>query len=690
MLGRNREEQEYLEKLRQIRIQNMKDRRAIRGGNVAEHADNKASEDSEERKKKVEALKLQAEQWAEMKKKELEKQRQGIVPVKPATPVPMTGALQAIGALDGAQNAQAGSQGSAGSLTNAMKAVAGTSPESDRPQSAHQMKKDSILKKLNEKNPARGKWKEPASPAVPEEVDRRRWGAPASPAINAAEEEAPESARSQWGAQKNLHLTNVPLELTGSQMEATSVRDQVIKMNAAGGKDKEVGRSQWGRRSDVVRALDKMPISQDTVTINGSPEAPSPAPQGPPSPAPQGPPVGVGSTITIIQKPPGQGAISGEDGKNLQTARRPLPAPPRSGTIVLSHGSIGVSVPVVDESDSAQVDVKTTPTATEAEDKGKLKNDLTRDGAKSVQMNLTSGNFDLRNVKLLRTISEPDLTSLCAAHADESTAKDSLPVTPATLRRHHSLDLTVVPEGDFDEVDNSPLDAQDDEFAEEDILILANDEDNDSDENEGDDEDDDIRSMRETMQSIIDNSDEEEKDKTLVSLQTSGSETSNKKEHAKKKSRASKKTEEAQNEQPANSKDEEEEEKADDGDDERNDDSDEANLQKQTLADVLKLENEDSDEDSTFGDDDQDGGKGYDDRFGRLEQLRKELETALGVNKLVEVYQVIQKFQEDDEGNIEDGAKEAIKILGASREHLFPKIFQLVMSDTAFQEGKAV
>lgn len=50
---------------------------------------------------------------------------------------------------------------------------------------------------------------------------------------------------------------------------------------------------------------------------------------------------------------------------------------------------------------------------------------------------------------------------------------------------------------------------------------------------------------------------------------------------------------------------------------------------------------DDSDDETTFGDDDNETSKDYD-RFGRLEQLRKDLETELGVEQLVEVYKTVQ------------------------------------------------
>ncbi|XP_059172522.1 uncharacterized protein LOC131953377 [Physella acuta] len=193
-----------------------------------------------------------------MKKKELEEQRQGIVPVKPSTPaVPMTGALQAIGAINVANKPSVGQaeEKPAVPLTNALQAIAGAASETERPKSSHQVKKDNILKKLNDKNPSRGKWGPPASPAVTEEEERRRWGPPASPVVEPATQGEEDSSRSHWGGGKNLHLSQVPLEMTGSKMEATTRRDQVIRLTE---EDKDAQRSRWKRKSDVVKALDNI------------------------------------------------------------------------------------------------------------------------------------------------------------------------------------------------------------------------------------------------------------------------------------------------------------------------------------------------------------------------------------------------------------------------------------------------
>jgi len=47
-----------------------------------------------------------------------------------------------------------------------------------------------------------------------------------------------------------------------------------------------------------------------------------------------------------------------------------------------------------------------------------------------------------------------------------------------------------------------------------------------------------------------------------------------------------------------------------------------------------------------------------------------------------------QALQEDEDENMEEGARIAQELLGQEHVHLYPKIFQLVMADTAFTDGQ--
>ncbi|BFZ14506.1 hypothetical protein BsWGS_17545 [Bradybaena similaris] len=709
LVARNNEEQEYLDKLRQIRIQNMRDRRDMpRAANAAEDVGRgKKSPNAEERRKKVEALKAQAEHWVEMKKNELQQQRLGIVPHGHSpTPVPMTDALHAIGAVEKARQSPSlrNEKPSPVPLTNALQIIAGApsskeenTAESERPKSALQKQRDNVLKKLNKKNPLRRKWGAPSSPAVQasEEVGRSKWGSPASPSIYIVEGQGSEVPRAQWRDGKDLHLSKITLEATASGMEATGLGDGVINMAAEyqlrevealpAKAEENVRKSQWGRGTEVLKRLDQMTVSEDIGTADESSQS-----------EPRVPPVGIGSTVILSsQKPPAQGrtiTISCHDGgkaaadtKTQMTAVQDLPTG-RPGTVVLSREyTAGKNLPVVDDTDSSQkIETGSWKETSVKADIWRTKNEDVRDGTTSVQMNLTKGLFDLRNIELLRTCSEPDLSQLSRTMVPEpgEPADDkATSVVHSTLRRHHSLDLTTANEDDSEGSDDEG------DFSEEEIVIAYDNDDNDKEgemdaDIEEDDEEDDIKNIRETMMSILDddNSDVSEKDKTLTNQQQSpdGSSSDIKTSTIKTSPPQKDDGNDAEVDEFAGNQLDADavwnEGSPRDGDDEVPENND--------LALTLDLENDDSDNETTFGDDSDDS-----DRFGRLEELRKNLELELGMEKLLEVYQTVQKLQEDEEGNIEDDAKLALQLLGSEKQHLFPKIFQLVMSDIAFTEG---
>ena len=48
----------------------------------------------------------------------------------------------------------------------------------------------------------------------------------------------------------------------------------------------------------------------------------------------------------------------------------------------------------------------------------------------------------------------------------------------------------------------------------------------------------------------------------------------------------------------------------------------------------------------------------------------------------------VQALQEDEDENMEEGARIAQELLGQEKVHLYPKIFQLVMADAAFTDGE--
>ena len=54
------------------------------------------------------------------------------------------------------------------------------------------------------------------------------------------------------------------------------------------------------------------------------------------------------------------------------------------------------------------------------------------------------------------------------------------------------------------------------------------------------------------------------------------------------------------------------------------------------------------------------------------------------------MHYIFKALQEDEDENMEEGARIATELLGKDKEHLYPKIFQLVMADAAFTDGRSM
>ncbi|XP_045432347.1 serine/threonine-protein kinase Nek1 isoform X1 [Pipistrellus kuhlii] len=76
----------------------------------------------------------------------------------------------------------------------------------------------------------------------------------------------------------------------------------------------------------------------------------------------------------------------------------------------------------------------------------------------------------------------------------------------------------------------------------------------------------------------------------------------------------------------------------------------------------------------------------YDSVFNHLEELRLHLEQEIGFEKFFEVYEKIKAVHEDEDENIEICSTIAQNILGNEHQHLYAKILHLVMADGAYQE----
>ncbi|XP_059100843.1 serine/threonine-protein kinase Nek1 isoform X2 [Peromyscus eremicus] len=76
----------------------------------------------------------------------------------------------------------------------------------------------------------------------------------------------------------------------------------------------------------------------------------------------------------------------------------------------------------------------------------------------------------------------------------------------------------------------------------------------------------------------------------------------------------------------------------------------------------------------------------YDSLFNHLEELRLHLEQEMGFEKFFEVYEKVKAIHEDEDENIEICSTIVENILGNEHQHLYAKILHLVMADGAYQE----
>ncbi|XP_061228734.1 serine/threonine-protein kinase Nek1 isoform X6 [Neopsephotus bourkii] len=72
--------------------------------------------------------------------------------------------------------------------------------------------------------------------------------------------------------------------------------------------------------------------------------------------------------------------------------------------------------------------------------------------------------------------------------------------------------------------------------------------------------------------------------------------------------------------------------------------------------------------------------------FSHLEELRYNLECEIGFEKFIEVYEKIKAIHEDEDENIDICSSIVQNILGNEHKHLYAKILHLVMADGAYQE----
>ncbi|XP_062419476.1 LOW QUALITY PROTEIN: serine/threonine-protein kinase Nek1 [Pungitius pungitius] len=319
----NNEEEEYLSRLRQIRLQNFNERQQIKARLRGEKYDSdgsdsqESSEEAEQRRRKIEALKAQANARAAVLKEQLEKKRKEALErekrawedhlVARGMKVGVAAAASSSSTSDGPlpqpspsqpePAAKAPARPAAISMTAALKNVGAITPlkeKSSEPEKATviQSEKKQILRRLNQNLKAQGEEGEESvqSPAPqqnqpdaetrpPSNGDRKKWEAAELPVLPAAQltleetststspDDRPCSAgdRRKWEA-------GIPLVLSVAQqtLEETCIRTieqtagEVLQMAAL---QEEAPRKVWGANPDsqvlrVLREAELQPLTQ--------------------------------------------------------------------------------------------------------------------------------------------------------------------------------------------------------------------------------------------------------------------------------------------------------------------------------------------------------------------------------------------------------------------------------------------
>ncbi|XP_076446398.1 uncharacterized protein LOC143283892 [Babylonia areolata] len=605
-VGRNREEQEYLEKLRQIREQNIRERRAIlqKESNSPEPREGRGRREEEQLEEQRRWQQRQMQRQQDRMRNDHRPDSAGAI-AQPAQPVPISGVLHMIGANDnrktppppGGPGGQAPRPESAKVKVSPAKAVPisgvlqviGADTPSDPGQAGDGLPNAQSPPDVSKHRPVRekkgqgqsrgrGRWELQRGGAVPpiaeEGATRPQWKEEGREVTPKAEAEA---SRSQW-SEEQLRLSKLPLEQTASHMEETGEQQQKAVSSPEQQEHRtKSARKQWGiPGGTLVNALDQLPLDpvENGQHTESSPRPPRVTKKPPvrftvpllesPSPCP--------SPTTSASAAPSAPAAPLRSGTFVLTPKKESPSPPRSASSSASHGVTGGR-------GSATMSVgreeKAAGSVGEELKTGKKKEE--QDRAHSVLEGLSTGDFDINNVQLLRTCSEPDLGSLQGAQG--RSAKSSLP-------RSHSLDVV-------QEVDDS------------------------------------TKSPCAQLDNLSDSPLQEENEEKIM------------------------------------------EDMNDDQEDEEDED--------------------DTDSETVFGDGDMEEGDDDLDLTSRLEQQRKDLERLLGSATFMKAYKAVQDVQEK-EGGMEEGREEAdddiaATLLGEDKRHLYPKIFQLVMADTALRAG---
>ncbi|XP_011985032.2 serine/threonine-protein kinase Nek1 isoform X14 [Ovis aries] len=644
---RNKEEEVYLARLRQIRLQNFNERQQIRAKLRGEKKETDSSEDqegSEEadvRRKKVEALKAQASARAAVLKEQLERKRKEAYEREKKV---WEEHLVAKGIKNFDVSPPSGQQEMGGSpskqpmrpvisVTSALKEVCmdrsltdaqETSEETQKSNSAVSSKRE-ILRRLNQnlkvQEDEKGRQSCPETGTVAVHEDAKEL----------EKEKSVSSDRKKWetGGQLVLPVDELALDASFSVTEKHTV-GEVIKLDPSGSPRKVWGKSPT---DSVLRILGEAELQLQTellenTTIRSEPDDLEAEVLQEPSGADRD--GGLPQPVLDMWVTEREGAeeVELEDRITIQQNELSEDKAPSS----VDHLSEVHVEPGVDDSPPSKHDkdksmqpepffhkvvysehlkavsqVQSVLCSPEESFPLRSHSDSPPRNKKqnSLLIGLSTGLFDANNPKMLRTCSLPDLSKLFRTLMDVPTVGDG---------RQDNLEM------EDEHVKEGPSDSEDIVFEEADT---------------------DLQELQASMEQLL----QEQPGEDYSEEEESGLKTSDDAEQA------------------ANG--------TDAGEEDDNPSSESA------LNEEWHSDNSDGEITSECE---------YDSVFNHLEELRLHLEQEIGFEKFFEVYEKIKAVHEDEDENIEICSTIVQNILGNEHQHLYAKILHLVMADGAYQE----
>uniref|UniRef100_A0A4W3JHK1 non-specific serine/threonine protein kinase n=1 Tax=Callorhinchus milii TaxID=7868 RepID=A0A4W3JHK1_CALMI len=633
---------EYLARLRQIRLQNFNERQEIKAKLRGEKVNGtESSDEADLRRKKIEALKAQANARAAVLKEQLEKKRReayerekrafeehlaakgfkhpSVAGSMAGTPSSSPSHGRLASAPSSKPQSPAKSSTPAISMTAALKDV-GIEGESTlfKEISSHkvtvlclfiQREKQEILRRLNQNFKAQEN----------HDLERRLFGvSPETPKDipPQVEEQKVEdgaqsaSERKRWEAEPPpvIPLAQLTLEETSFPYLAFQTEGEVIKLFS-----KDEPRKVWEKdpSDTILKVLGEADLQLQTGTLSGATANQNDGKQA-----------GYMSFWIFSAEPDDLEAEMLEEGKIIN--RDEVPVAPIRFSLTLQSRPFFEKMPraAVLSRESSQEESPVFKLMFFSTSPAKSK------GKSSLLIGLSTGLFDANNPKMLRTCSLPDLSKLFKTFEDNNT--------------------TDVPEDnlELDDLEDEPN--KEDDHSELDTMF-------------GETDADDLQELQASMERLLQeqpseeySEEEEEEEEEVASNPSPPQESADNADNAEFSVNGA---EGEEDENPASS-------------------SDQSAIHEEWQSD-------DSEED-VVGED-----VVGDSVFSRLEELRMTLEQEMGFESFIEAYNKIKAIHEDEDENIDIGSTIVYGILGPQFEHLYPKILHLVMADGVYQEGKA-